>query len=93
MLASSIAVVRRRSSTIIPEQVPEQPNIPLPMGYAEAKWVCEKVLKNTFFGLNEEIDPVVVRIKQLSGSQHTGFWTTQEHLAGLTKASKRNFSY
>ena len=88
MLASSIAVVGRHSSTIIPERVPEKSDIPLPMGYAQAKWVCEKVFENTSDSLKEEIDPVIARIGQLSGSEVTGYWTTQEHMAALIKASK-----
>ena len=88
VLASSIAVVGRHNSTIVPEQVPEKPSTPLPMGYAEAKWVCEKVFENAFICLKEEIDPMITRIGQLSGSQHTGFWTTQEHMAALIKASQ-----
>ena len=88
VLASSIAVVGRYKSPIVPEQVPEDPSIPLPMGYAEAKWVCEKIFENAFVSLKEEIDPMIARIGQLSGSQHTGFWSTQEHVANLIKASQ-----
>ena len=87
ILASSIAVVGRQSSTMVPERVPEKPNIPLPMGYAQAKWVCEKVFENASDSLKEEIDPVIARIGQLSGSEGTGYWTTQEHMAALIKAS------
>ena len=88
VLASSIAVVGRQSSTIIPERVPEKPDIPLAMGYAQAKWVCERVFENTSISLKEEIHPVIARIGQLSGSEGTGYWTTQEHIAALIKASK-----
>ena len=50
--------------------------------------MCEKVFENTSVSLNEEIDPVIARIGQLSGSQHTGYWSTQEDVAALIKASK-----
>ena len=88
VLASSIAVVGRSKSSTIPEEVPEDPSNPLPMGYAEAKWVCEKIFENAFVSLKEEIDPMIARIGQLSGSQLTGFWNTQEHIAILVKASQ-----
>ena len=88
VLASSIAVVGRYKPLIVPEQVPDDPSIPLSMGYAEAKWVCEKIFENAFVSLKEEIDPMIARIGQLSGSQHTGFWNTQEHVPNLLKASQ-----
>ena len=88
VLASSIAVVGRYAPTVIPEQTTADPDTPLPMGYAEAKWVCEKIFESAFIGLKDEIEPRIVRIGQLSGSQLTGFWTTQEHVAALIKASQ-----
>lgn len=88
VLASSIAVVGRYISTVVPEQIAANPDIPLPMGYAEAKWVCEKVFESAFVSLKDEIEPMIARIGQLSGSQHTGFWTTQEHIAALVNASQ-----
>lgn len=88
IMASSIAVVGRHSSTVVPEQIASDASIPLPIGYAEAKWVCEKIFEDAFTELKDEIEPMIARIGQISGSQHTGFWTTQEHLASMVKASQ-----
>lgn len=88
IMASSIAVVGRHSSTVVPEEIASEASIPLPIGYAEAKWVCEKIFEDAFTELKDEIEPMIARIGQISGSQHTGFWTTQEHLASMVKASQ-----
>lgn len=77
IMASSIAVVGRHSSTVVPEEIASEASIPLPIGYAEAKWVCEKIFEDAFTELKDEIEPMIARIGQISGSQHTGFWTTQ----------------
>lgn len=88
IMASSIAVVGRHSSTVVPEEIASEASIPLPIGYAEAKWVCEKIFEDAFTELKDEIEPMIARIGQISGSQHTGFWTTHEHLASMVKASQ-----
>ncbi|KAL8823834.1 MAG: hypothetical protein Q9191_005512 [Dirinaria sp. TL-2023a] len=91
VLASSIAVVGRylenAHSTVVPEKPVNDPKIPLPIGYAEAKWVCEKVMESaqkTF----SDIEPVILRIGQLTGSSTTGYWSTKEHFPALVEASR-----
>lgn len=61
---------------------------PLAMGYAEAKWVCEQVVESAYRSLQSEVEPMIVRIGQLSGSQTSGYWSTKEHFPALVKASK-----
>lgn len=91
ILASSIAVVGRfesdRKATVVPESIMENAHIPLPFGYAEAKWVCEKVMQSAHEQVTG-ITPVVLRIGQLSGSTVTGFWSQKEHLPVLMKFSQ-----
>ncbi|KAL8994550.1 MAG: hypothetical protein Q9169_005514 [Polycauliona sp. 2 TL-2023] len=94
ILASSIAVVGNCSDDQKVEgMVPELPlhdpeRGPLAMGYAEAKWVCEQVVESAYNSLQSEMEPMIVRIGQLSGSQTSGYWSTKEHFAALVKASK-----
>ncbi|KAI4269248.1 MAG: hypothetical protein LQ337_007399 [Flavoplaca oasis] len=94
ILASSIAVAGNCGSDhkvggMVPEIPLHDPNKgPLAMGYAEAKWVCEQVVESAHISLRSEIEPMIVRIGQLSGSQTGGYWSTKEHFAALVKASK-----
>ena len=94
MLASSIAVAGRCSGDqklggMIPKVPLHDPNRgPLAMGYAEAKLVCEQEAESAYRSLQSEIQPMIVRIGQLSGSQTSGYWSTKEHFAALVKASK-----
>ena len=94
ILASSIAVVgsctvEQKVGGMIPEMpLPDATKGPLPMGYAEAKWVCEQVVESAHRTLHHEVEPMIVRIGQLSGSQNSGYWSTKEHFPALVKASK-----
>jgi nucleoside-diphosphate-sugar epimerase len=99
VFASSIAVVRNYKHDhngarkigvkSVPEAVTESASVPVPMGYAEAKWICERMLQQVALTCNEEVDPVVVRIGQLSGPETTnGVWKIGEHIPTLVKASR-----
>ena len=57
------------------------------IGYAEAKLVCERIVKRARDDYAEALEATSVRIGQLSGSKVTGFWNTDEHLAALLKSS------
>lgn len=91
VLASSIAVVGRfpsiTHSSMVSEAPMEDPQTPLPIGYAEAKWVCEKVMESADIYENG-LEPIIIRIGQLSGSETTGFWSSKEHFPALVKASR-----
>lgn len=92
VLASSIAVVGRyplvAKQAVVPELPMADPSVTVPMGYAEAKWVCEKVMEDAALHFRDEIEPVIIRIGQISGSQRTGFWSQAEHIPALVKASQ-----
>ncbi|KAI1880856.1 hypothetical protein JX265_001096 [Neoarthrinium moseri] len=103
LFASSIAVVRHytehgRSSgdqrgsscnVTVPETAIDDPRVSTPMGYAEAKWVCERMLERVGVEFCEELEPVIVRIGQLSGPEMTqGTWKTNEHIPALVRASQ-----
>jgi len=105
LFASSIAAVRYHgtskngvetgatngsSSAVIPEELAEDPLVTVPMGYAEAKWVCERMLDHAGRNLGASLEPVVVRIGQLTGPEGTpGTWKTGEHFPALIKACQR----
>ncbi|ROT35236.1 acetyl-CoA synthetase-like protein [Sodiomyces alkalinus F11] len=95
--ASSIAVVRHFSDVgglasrgaKVPEVGMDDPDVTTPMGYAEAKWVCEHMLVQVGRDFGAEVEPVIVRIGQLSGPEWVnGVWKTQEHLPALVRASQ-----
>jgi len=92
IFASSIAVVGQYSlvakKTLVPESAMHNPSVTVPMGYAEAKWVCERIMENAVHSRQGEIQPIVVRIGQISGSARTGYWNENEHVPALVKASQ-----
>ncbi|MCJ1432686.1 hypothetical protein MMC27_002043 [Xylographa pallens] len=92
VLASSIAVVGQyplvTKKSIVPELPMNDPSVAIPMGYAEAKWVCEKIMEDAATSFPNEIEPIVIRIGQISGSQRAGFWSQAEHIPALIKASQ-----
>lgn len=91
-LLSSIAVLGwhplANSSQPIPETLIKDAFIPLPMGYAQAKLVCENIIESAQRNLQDEIDCRICRIGQLSGATSTGFWSSNEHIPALVKASQ-----
>ncbi|KAL6711555.1 hypothetical protein ACN47E_004489 [Coniothyrium glycines] len=92
LLSSSISVVRhhheRTGLRVVPERELQDPLVTADMGYAEAKWVCERVLHN-MATQDDRYKPLIVRIGQLSGPERTaGIWKTEEHVPALIKASQ-----
>ncbi|KAI0437521.1 hypothetical protein F4803DRAFT_565987 [Xylaria telfairii] len=100
LFSSSIAVARYygertekrsggSSGPIVPELAIQDPMSSMPMGYAEAKWVCETYLDHLAKHL-VGVEPVVVRVGQLSGPERTsGIWKTEEHIPNLVRASQK----
>lgn len=91
LFASSIAVVRNFSDgASVPEAVMKSPATTAPMGYAEAKWICEHMIAHAAHEFGHDIDPVAVRIGQLSGPEDSaGVWKTGEHIPTLVRASHK----
>lgn len=95
IFSSSIAAVRNyrdpkaAKKLAVPEVVMESPETAAPMGYAEAKWVCERILSTARQNFADQVDPVIVRVGQLSGPENfEGVWKTGGHMPTLVKASK-----
>lgn len=93
LVASSIAVVgnypKKHLACSVPEAIVDDTGGPLPMGYAEAKWVCEKVVQSAYDNLSSDLTSAIVRIGQISGAQTTGFWSPNEHIPFLMKTGRK----
>lgn len=98
IFSSSIASVRNyrnpgtatpTQALAVPEIIMDSPAMAAPMGYAQAKWVCESILNAARQEFGDQVDPVVVRVGQLSGpEQYDGVWKLIEHIPTFVKASK-----
>ncbi|KAL2015183.1 hypothetical protein VTK56DRAFT_6090 [Thermocarpiscus australiensis] len=91
-LVSSIAVMGHYSlldghGRFAPE-VRAEADYLLPNGYAQAKWVCERMLDETLHRHPARFRPLVVRPGQIAGSSTSGYWNPLEHLSFLFKSSQ-----
>jgi thioester reductase-like protein/SAM-dependent methyltransferase/acyl carrier protein len=91
-LVSSIAVMGHYSllpghGRFAPETRAEADHL-LPNGYAQAKWVCERMLDATLHGHPARFRAMVVRPGQIAGSEASGYWNPLEHLSFLFKSSQ-----
>ncbi|RMZ86788.1 hypothetical protein DV736_g5986, partial [Chaetothyriales sp. CBS 134916] len=88
---SSVAVVGHYPIWKEDPCVPEE-RMPIdavfPMGYAEAKYVCEKMLDKTLHHQPDRFRVSVVRLGQVAASKKSGYWNTHEHLSFLWKSSQ-----
>ena len=92
LFASSIAVLARyenEQNHLVPEVAVDDPLVTAPMGYAEAKWVCEQLLGSMGNHAGDKFDPMIVRIGQLSGAEDAGVWKVEEHFPTLVKLSQQ----
>ncbi|KAH8200904.1 hypothetical protein TruAng_004913 [Truncatella angustata] len=94
-LISSISVVGNYGhgtydegmKVLVPE---ERVNIDalLPVGYAEAKWGCERMLDETLHKHSNLFRPMTVRLGQIAGSSVSGYWNPMEHFGFMIKSSQ-----
>nr|UBX54556.1 poliketide synthase [Aspergillus sp.] len=88
---SSIGVVGhyplRHETVLAPEETMTADSV-LPVGYAEAKLVCERILDETLHQYPDKFRPMAVRIAQITGSTSNGHWNPVEHFAFLVKSSQ-----
>ncbi|KAL8829339.1 MAG: hypothetical protein Q9191_002068 [Dirinaria sp. TL-2023a] len=92
VFVSSIAVVgeypsSRKTYSAVPETHVSDITCTNQIGYAEAKLVCEKIIERARDSFAPDLEACCVRIGQMSGSQQSGFWNTDEHIAALLKSS------
>ncbi|KIA75587.1 NRPS-like enzyme [Aspergillus ustus] len=102
LFISSISVVGRygklTGETIVPEtpisiatgtgthQDPQGSTLDL--GYAQAKLVCEKIIERARADFGDQIEAGFVRVGQIAGAAHGGFWNADEHFASLVASSQ-----
>lgn len=60
----------------------------LPVGYADAKLVCEHMIEETLHRYPDHFRAMAVRLGQIAGSKITGYWNPVEHVAHLIKSSQ-----
>lgn len=87
---SSIAAVgrhqpRAQASTVVPEIFHADETTPVPMGYAQAKWLCEKLLLQAAKAYPHDIEVTIVRVGQIAGDAG-GKWNEREHIPALMRA-------
>ncbi|KAL4748903.1 hypothetical protein BDW72DRAFT_195345 [Aspergillus terricola var. indicus] len=84
---SSISVVGSAAQQRVLEQRVDL-HSSLPIGYPEAKWVCERMLDETLHRYPDHFRPMVVRPGQITGSSHAGCWPHTEHMPLLIKTAQ-----
>lgn len=72
---------------IVPESPMRDFKSCIPLGYGQAKLVCEKIIERTREDF-PEIEAGYVRVGQLAGSQN-GCWNTDEHIPALVASSQK----
>lgn len=84
---SSIGVVSRHNPEIpVPEEPLGDPQLIGGRGYAEAKFVCERILDKA---ANVSGVPVtVIRSGQIAGSSIDGYWAQSEYMPTIFRSSK-----
>ncbi|KIA75341.1 NRPS-like enzyme [Aspergillus ustus] len=89
---SSIATVGRyarvHGGRIIPESPVDSVECLNPIGYAEAKLVCERILEHTRDNYPEALEISYIRVGQVAGSSTTGYWNVSEHFPALISSSR-----
>ena len=92
LFTSSIAAVANYNTdsseiALVPETPMDDPAVTAPFGYPEAKWVCERILQRAGEKYPTKLEPMIVRVGQLTGSTNGKGWATTEHLPSLFKSS------
>jgi nucleoside-diphosphate-sugar epimerase len=89
LFTSSVAVAAHcPDRTKLPESPIPDPSAAADLGYAQAKWVCERVLVEAAKTHGDVLHPIIVRLGQLTGSTGSGIWNSHEHFPAILKASQ-----
>ena len=90
-LVSSVAVVGQypilKNTEVVPETRTPVKAI-MPIGYANAKYVCEVMLDRTLHQHPDRFRACVVRLGQIAGSKSSGYWNPAEHLSFIWKSAQ-----
>ncbi|KAJ5953920.1 polyketide synthase [Penicillium viridicatum] len=88
---SSIATVGHYPIWKQDPHVPEEPlslDAVLPIGYGDAKYICELMLDHTLRGDSQRFHTSTVRLGQVGASSISGYWNPVEHLSFLFKSAQ-----
>lgn len=69
----------------IPEQILSDPSLPLEQGYAQSKFIAERILAKV--SQETGLNVTIVRAGQLSGSTTTGYWNPKEYFPAMLATS------
>ncbi|KAI0090839.1 hypothetical protein BDY19DRAFT_740627 [Irpex rosettiformis] len=94
LFSSSIAVVGRYPlianapsfESAIPENTLDDPAGIDHFGYAEAKWVCERMFEEASSLYSDKMVATSVRIGQMTGTEGTGAWNVAEHVPMIVQS-------
>lgn len=86
LFSSSIAVVGRSPTATVKELPLSDPAAVDHFGYAEAKWVCERMFEEASRLYPHRLDASSVRIGQMTGAEASGAWNTSEHFPMIVKS-------
>ncbi|KAI0966729.1 hypothetical protein F4678DRAFT_483642 [Xylaria arbuscula] len=89
---SSIAVFANTTSITgddgeVTEAPISDPAVSSEMGYAQAKWVCERIVENAVRSHPSKLNASIIRIGQIVGSTSTGVWNSSEHVPAVIKTA------
>jgi thioester reductase-like protein len=71
---------------MIPEKRLDDPSAIDPFGYAEAKWICERMFEEAGRVQGDRLVATNVRIGQMTGAEGTGAWNIAEHIPMIFKS-------
>lgn len=60
----------------------------LPLGYGDAKHICERMLDETLHRYPQRFRAMVTRPGQIAGSSTSGYWNPMEHVSFLIRSSQ-----
>ncbi|CAG8220264.1 unnamed protein product [Penicillium salamii] len=60
----------------------------LPIGYGDAKYICERILDKTLYGDPQRFRTSTVRLGQVGASKLSGYWNPMEHLPFVFKSAQ-----
>lgn len=86
-VVSSISVVGFSKEHPVPEEL-RGIECTQPIGYSEAKWVCEHMLEATLRQHPDFFRAMSVRCGQIGGSSRTGFFNSSEHVPFMIKSAQ-----
>ncbi|GKZ23559.1 putative NRPS-like protein biosynthetic cluster [Aspergillus brasiliensis] len=91
LFISSISTVGHYPTVYSEHIVPETPTADrrcaLPLGYAQAKLVCEKIIERARCN-HPEVEMGFVRVGQIAGAHGSGYWNPEEHFVAVVRSAQ-----